>query len=492
MRRLKWLSLVLVMVIVLSACSSKGDKKSADAAFDQDEKVTLKVMYFNEQAFYQEYGNVFQAKYPNIDFEVIPTMGNMGDGKDPAAEFDKLIEENKPDLILMSSAQYEKLSTAGKLYALDSVIQQDKFDVENMVPAVIEYLKNKGGGKLYGLSPSFSTKALFYNKDLFDAQGLPYPTDKMSWEDVLKLAQQFPTTGTDETRIYGLAQSMFTQDPTDLVKTIADSKNLSILDAEGKNLTMDTPEWKSIFEEVVAAYQSKSVSLSGDNALSAAPTKVKGTTAKSDGDGPRMITIGENSNLFLSGRAAMMIDSSFMLNQMDMMKTMNKDTKPINMGIVTEPVDPANPDVSDSFSVSQIIGIDAQSVHISAAWEFIKYVHSDELAKIRSKSSPELISRSAYAKDKQGNSLEAFYKLKPNSNSGSQLYPKGFREAFSNIAAEQMKAALSKSKSADEAFAVIVEQGQKALTEANISGEMETEQAEGSVMMGNSVQIFRN
>ncbi|QGQ95530.1 extracellular solute-binding protein [Paenibacillus psychroresistens] len=491
MKSLNWLSLVLVMVIVLSACSSKGDNKTAGAAFDQDEKVTLKVLYFNEQAFYSQYGSVFQAKYPNIEFEVIPTMGNMGDDKDPAAEFEKLIEENKPDLIMMNASQYEKLSAASKLYALDSVIQQDKFDIENMVPAVIEFLKNKGGGKLYGLSPTFSAKALFYNKDLFDAQGLPYPTDKMSWEDVLKLAQQFPTTGTDDTRIYGLAQSMFTQDPTELVKTIADSKKLSILDAEGKNLTMDTPEWKSIFEEVVTAYQSNSVSLSGDSAFSAAPAKSSSVSSSKGDDGPKRISIGENSNLFLSGRAAMMIDSSFMLNQMDMMKNMDKDAKPINMGMVTEPVDPANPDMSDSFSVSQIFGVDAQSAHVGAAWEFIKYVHSDDLAKIRSKSSPELISRSAYAKDKQGNSLEAFYKLKPNSDTGLQLFPKGFREAFSEVASAETKAAISKSKSIDEAFAAIIEKGQKVLTEANISGEMETEQEEGNMMIG-SMQVFRN
>jgi multiple sugar transport system substrate-binding protein len=391
----------------------------------------------------------------------------------------------------MNASQYAKLSAASKLFALDSVIQQDKFDVENMVPAVVEYLKNKGGGKLYGLSPTFSAKALFYNKDLFDAQGLPYPKDKMSWEDVLKLAQQFPTTGTDDTRIYGLAQSMFTQDPTELMQTIAASKMLSVLDAEGKNLTINTPEWKKIFEEVVAAYQSKSVSLSGDKALSAAPTKSSSISSSKGDDGPKMIRIGENSNLFLSGRAAMMIESSFMLNEIDMMKNMNKNAKPINWGTVTEPVDPANPNVSDSFNVSQIFGIDAQSAHIGAAWEFIKYVHSDDLAKIRSKSSPELISRSAYAKDKQGNSLEAFYKLKPNSDSGLQLFPKGFRDAFSKVASAETKAAIAKSKSVNEAFAALVEQGQKALTEANISGEMETERMEGNMMTG-SMQIFAN
>jgi multiple sugar transport system substrate-binding protein len=475
-----WLGLTLALLLVLSACS-KGETKSAEAKFNKDENVKLKVLYFNEQAFYSQYGNVFQAKYPNITFEVVSSMGNFREGKDPVKEFDKLVEENKPDIIMMTQAQYEEFSADGKLYALDSVIQQDKFDLENMVPGVIELLKNKGGSKLYGLSPSFSTKALFYNKDLFDKQGIPYPKDKMSWEEVLQLAKRFPATGTDETRIYGLAQSMFMQNPFDLVQTIAEAKMWPLLDADGKNLTMDTPEWKSLFEQVVASYQSKAISQPGNAAAGS-------VASNSKDEGKTRITIDENSNLFLAGRAAMMIDNSFLLNQMDMMKNMKKDAKPINWGVVTEPIDPANPDVSDSFTISQILGINAQSAHIGAAWEFIKYVHSDEMAKIRSKSSPELISRSAYALDKQGRSLEAFYKLKPNSDAATQLYPKGFRAAFSKITSDETKAAIAKTKSLDDALAAIKDKGQKALTEANISGEKE---AEGN-MMGGIQQIFIN
>jgi multiple sugar transport system substrate-binding protein len=477
-----WLGLMLALPLVLSACNI-GDSKTAEAKFNKDEKVKLKVLYFNEQAFYSQYGNVFQAKYPNITFEVVSSMGNMGEGKDPAKEFDKLVEANKPDIIMMTQAQYEKFSADGKLYALDSVIQQDKFDLENMVPGVIELLKNKGGSKLYGLSPSFTTMALFYNKDLFDKQGIPYPKDKMSWEEILQLAKRFPTTGTDETRIYGLAQSMFMQNPFDLVQTIAQSKTWSLLDAEGKNLTIGTPEWKSLFEQVVAGYQSKAISQPGN---AAAGGVMGASDSKNEG---KKLTIDENSNLFLSGRAAMMIDNSFLLNQLDMMKNMKKDAKPINWGVVTEPVDPANPDVSDSFAISQILGITAQSAHIGAAWEFIKYVHSDEMAKIRSKSSPELISRSAYALDKQGRSLEAFYKLKPNSDAAAQLYPKGFRAAFSKITSDETKAAIAKTKSLDDALTAIKDKGQKALTEANISGEKE---AEGNMMMGGIQQIFIN
>jgi multiple sugar transport system substrate-binding protein len=247
---------------------------------------------------------------------------------------------------------------------------------------------------------------------------------------------------------------------------------------------MDTPEWKKLFEQVVTGYQSKAISQPSN--AQRGPVMSKSDTKS---EGKLDIAIGEDSNLFMAGRAAMMIDNSFLLNQMDMMKNMKKDAKPINWGVVTEPVDPANPDVSSSFAISQILGINAQSAHIGAAWEFIKYVHSDEMAKIRSKSSPELISRSAYAMDKQGVSLEAFYKLKPNSDAATQAYPKGFRAAFSKITSDEIKAAIAKTKSVDDALAAIKDKGQKALTEANISGEKESE---GSMMGGGIQTMFIN
>lgn len=45
-------------------------------------------------------------------------------------------------------------------------------------------------GKQYGLPASFSNVVLFYNKDLFDAAGVAYPTADWTWEDERAAAQQ--------------------------------------------------------------------------------------------------------------------------------------------------------------------------------------------------------------------------------------------------------------------------------------------------------------
>ncbi|MDG0873339.1 extracellular solute-binding protein [Paenibacillus thiaminolyticus] len=48
---------------------------------------------------------------------------------------------------------------------------------------------------MYGLSPTFVSSAVYYNKDLFEQYGVTPPQDKMTWEQLLDLAARFPVEG---------------------------------------------------------------------------------------------------------------------------------------------------------------------------------------------------------------------------------------------------------------------------------------------------------
>jgi multiple sugar transport system substrate-binding protein len=52
-------------------------------------------------------------------------------------------------------------------------------------------------GAQYGLPASYSTVLLFYNKALFDAAGLDYPTDDWTWADERAAAEAIAATGDD-------------------------------------------------------------------------------------------------------------------------------------------------------------------------------------------------------------------------------------------------------------------------------------------------------
>src|SRR5690606_23647078 len=100
---------------------------------------------------------------------------------------------------------YAQLVEEGGVMELETMIKKDGFDTDGMHPAVIELLKEQGGGQLYGLAPTFSSSALFYNADLFEEHGIEPPSDRMSWQDVMQLAARFPTGGSEEERIYGFS-----------------------------------------------------------------------------------------------------------------------------------------------------------------------------------------------------------------------------------------------------------------------------------------------
>ena len=87
----------------------------------------------------------------------------------------------------------------------DTMTEDEKFNKETLIPGLLDYMKEMGGGKLYGLSPSFYSQVIFYNKDMFNKYGIPLPEDRMSWEKVFELAQRFPTDGAKDKRVYGLS-----------------------------------------------------------------------------------------------------------------------------------------------------------------------------------------------------------------------------------------------------------------------------------------------
>lgn len=460
MKQLRTWGIAAALLALTTSGCSLGSKNNENALkpMGKDETAAIKVMYYDERAFFSEYGNLFLSKYPNIDLQVVSMMSMYADSKKDKDAMKKLIEEQQPDVLMLTAEQYQNFAADGKLFQLDPVIGQDKFNLSGLLPSMLEYIKAKGDGKIYGLAPSFYSQALFYNKDLFDKNGVPYPKDQMSWEDTLNLAKRFPTSGNDSNRVYGLYHN-YNLTPYELGMSIGSTKGLSFLDVDNLKVVINTDAWKQAFQQSLDAFKSGALYLQV-----ADPNQVI-TSASSYEDYLKQ-------NLFVAGRAAMMIDGSYLIETMNQAKAMLKDTTTPNWDVVTVPVDPNNPDVSSGFSVNRIFAVNAKSPHTRAAWEFVKYIHSEEYAKIVSRSQAgigEMISHPAYIKDKDGHHMEAFYKLKPSQQSlyqGYEKLPQDFFQPFQALADGELKAVQDGKKSLDEAIQTIQDKGQEELTKA--------------------------
>ncbi|WP_409342711.1 ABC transporter substrate-binding protein [Paenibacillus sp. MBLB4367] len=451
---------LLASAMVVSGCSGGADGgKTGFKPLGKDEKAALKVAFFDEQAFDAMYGNVFRAKYPGIEVEVVSTR-EASTGQDPVQAMKKLIDEQKPDVTVLSQEQYASLSAEGLLYDLEPVVKQDKFDIENVSPSVVDALRTLGGGKLNGLAPSFDTQAVYYNKDLFAKYGIPLPADKMSWEQFLQLAQRFPADGQGDDRIYGLFQDEQVTNPFDLASMMGASKGLTYVNPDTGAVTIDTKEWKQVVQAVADSYKSKKV--------------FQPEGPSQDNNGKMAIRIGPDTfkaHKFLGGKAAMMLQNTMTKDMFDISAKMGGDTKPFEWGVVTIPVDPSNPDVTSRFSMNQIYAVTAQAANVSAAWELVKFINGAG----DGKSSGGMMigggtsSRLTGSKTKDGKSLEAFYTLKPNPALLTQKYPQGFASAFNTITAAEMKAVLGGSKTVDDALKAMQTQGQEAYDKAKLA-----------------------
>nr|WP_246627970.1 extracellular solute-binding protein [Paenibacillus oenotherae] len=417
-------------------------------------------MYWDEQTFFQQYGNLFSSKFPNVEIQVVSMMSLNGQNEDREKAFDDLVEKEKPDVMMLDTSQYEKLAADNKLVELESLLEDEDFLGGDILPAVIDMLKEKGSGKLYGLSPTFYSQALFYNKDLFDKYTIDYPTDKMSWEDVLSLAKRFPTSGSEDERIYGFSATY--SNAYSIGNAIGSTLGLSFTDTDGKQLTYNTDSWKKTFQIAVDAMKS-------DTLYTSDPKGMMGTSYDDY----------LKSDLFTMGRAAMTLNGSYAIDSMKQAKDALKDYKPFNLGIVTVPVDPSNPDVSTSFGVYNIFAINAQSPNISAAMELVKYINGDETAKLQSRSQRygDLSMRTKYIKDADGVSLKPFYTLKPKPDVIERYrnIPSAFYQSFSELANTELMKVVEDKQSLDEALKTINEKGQLELDKARLAEKEEKE-----------------
>lgn len=397
-----WLISCFMIVMVGSLLSACAKENPILDELGEDGSGTLRVMFHGEDQFYRQYGGYFAIEYPNIDVEVVDMQSMYAQYRESTEPIDtekltmEFIEKEKPDIILTDITMLEKLIEQGNLYNLDPLIQQEKYDLEGMLPGLIDMLRAKGDGGLYGLAPTYYTQVLFYNADLFKQHNIEAPRNKMSWQEVLELGARFGQIGEGDDQLYGISNQVRTA--AELVMDIAQTSNLQLIDATGENVLIDSQGWRDVFNTAVNAVNSNAIQ-----------------TVERDAEGG--VSYSSSESAFMSGKAAMSMESSWMINELQNMALWNPDFKPFDWQMVTMPVDPNYPDESSYVSTYQVYAISQDAVNKRAAWEFLKFINGDKVAKATSKiMGGDLPTRVTYLQEIAGKNGEALTVLKPKAN----------------------------------------------------------------------------
>ncbi|RKN82001.1 ABC transporter substrate-binding protein [Paenibacillus ginsengarvi] len=143
----------------------------------------------NEQ-FMRDYGTKISEKFPNYKIKYVE------------GSFKTYIESGQSYDIFISSVGLTPASvlTYNLQSDISDLVQKYRFDMTGLEPSTIDIQRQLAGGGIYGLPVNTTSAALFYNKDLFDRFGVPYPKDGMTWEDQYDLAKKM--TRSDEGTTY--------------------------------------------------------------------------------------------------------------------------------------------------------------------------------------------------------------------------------------------------------------------------------------------------
>ncbi len=146
-----------------------------------------------------------------------------------------MVAANKaPDAFELNYENFVTYAEKGALLDLGPLMAADAgFDAAVYNPTALAAFAQDG--KQYGLVESFSNVVLFYNKDLFDAAGVAYPSAEWTWKEELEAAQKLTDAGKG---VWGdFAPIQFWE----FYKTIAQNGG-SILSPDKKTVTIDSPQ----------------------------------------------------------------------------------------------------------------------------------------------------------------------------------------------------------------------------------------------------------
>lgn len=177
-----------------SAAQTSSGASSSKAA----ESTTLKVACWDKATMpeFQTVVDAFTAKHPNIKIELIDK---------PSAEY-----TNNLSVMLNGGSDLD----AFWVKDADTLISMQK---KNQLADLTDYIKKTNvdlsrysglaqnlavGGKTYGLPFRTDYYVLYYNKAIFDAAKVDYPTNNMTWDDFEALAKKL-TSGSGATKTYG-------------------------------------------------------------------------------------------------------------------------------------------------------------------------------------------------------------------------------------------------------------------------------------------------
>ncbi|WP_018757486.1 ABC transporter substrate-binding protein [Paenibacillus terrigena] len=187
----------LMLVSLLGGCTSDNENakktepeiEKSDSAGTvkqtDNEVVEITILYPHpEENFKSRFGTISE-KLKNIKLVQLQKGNNLESLQELNAQ--KIV----PDLIWGDGDAIEATTELDMIEPLDELVKANNFDLSTIEPSIIAtYRAMNPNGSLIGM-PTFSDNfTLYYNKDVFDKFGIPYPKENLTWDDIVDLSKK--------------------------------------------------------------------------------------------------------------------------------------------------------------------------------------------------------------------------------------------------------------------------------------------------------------
>ncbi len=196
----KLLFVLITASLLLAACGAKPLAASTGP-------VTISMMMWGDPAELDVWNQIvadFHQAQPNITVKV-----EVSDWDSYWTKLKTMLSANTPpDVFAMDAPLYLDYQSRGVLLNLQPYLDKNPGMLDGVYPQTLQAYKTPDG--MYGLPRDFQTIVLFYNKDMFDAANVAYPTADWTYDDLRNTAKALTKVGSDgKTTQFGFSADLW-------------------------------------------------------------------------------------------------------------------------------------------------------------------------------------------------------------------------------------------------------------------------------------------
>lgn len=358
--RQKFMAIFFVSVsLLLSAGCSKSNKEEG-----------LAILWWGDiynRSFGQRLVAAYNQTNPRIPARLLTVEGDYNSKVLTMAASNTL-----PDIVLLTSDQVLNLGSRGVLLRLDVYEKGPEFSKikGELWPGLLEAVRLND--KLMAAPIWTWTPGFYYNKDLFDAAGVSYPSENWTWEEFKEKAIKLTKKESGKTVVYGVAHLGYRLSDPVLINYLY-SYGGKLISDDRKKCELDSPKSIAAMKELF-------------------DLRLKYGVAPSAFSGESAILRGMRPDVFIPGKAAMFSQGR---DYLDVLR--KKGGAKFRWGVVAMPRGPRK----INFVSSVYVGVSAHARTPEAAFKFLSFIIGEEGQKLITgeRSDITVIKKLAYQKD---------------------------------------------------------------------------------------------